>query len=120
VVTDRYHKRYAPQMKPCKYGHSKYWRDNPGKRCAYEAARRARKLHQRCTCCDRKAITAFYVQAQGLEVDHRQALALGGLHCLSNLKAETPADHKFKTAEWDAPLIATAKRLSITLKVTFT
>jgi len=87
---------------------AKHYAENPGKRAAKQRARTARKLGQICACCTPEQIRNFYVQAHaaGREVDHSLALARGGLHCLQNLVALTPAEHKFKTAEWDAPLIA--------------
>lgn len=87
-------------------------RKNPARGAAKVAVRRARKLKQTCGCCTSEQIAAFYERAheQNREVDHKLALALGGPHCLKNLEALTPADHKFKTVNWDAPLIASERR----------
>lgn len=69
--------------------------------------RRARRGAQRCSCCRPCEIARFYADAHalGLEVDHQVAIALGGKHCLKNLKALAPAEHAWKTKEWDMPLI---------------
>jgi hypothetical protein len=108
-------KRYRPpEHKVRRNAYSAKWqRENPGKHCSNQAARRARKLQQTCTCCNPKDVAALYTRAhaRGFEVDHKQALRLGGLHCLKNLEVLTPAAHKFKTANWDIPLVAAVRKL---------
>lgn len=80
---------------------------------AQSAIRRALKLQQVCHCCTALDIRRFYENApQGYEVDHKWPLALGGLHCVKNLEALTQEAHRMKTFGWDAPLIATARRIT--------
>lgn len=78
---------------------ARYAKD-PGRSQAKHAERRARKLSQACFCCTREQIAELYALATmlGDEVDHRVPLALGGLHCLSNLQVLTKAEHYLKTA----------------------
>jgi 5-methylcytosine-specific restriction endonuclease McrA len=78
-------------------------------RSSKKARRRARKLAQICRCCTTAQLLDVYRQAKGMEVDHIVPLALGGLHCCSNLQILTPAEHQLKTST-DIRLIATARR----------
>lgn len=82
-------------------------------RAAISARRRAMKLTQACSCCTTEDFKALYRTASFLkrEVDHRQPLVLGGLHCRSNLQLLTVQEHQLKTRE-DMVLIR-ARRLSI-------
>lgn len=109
------------------YNQKKYWSDPESARAALrlrentpagrargrrdEARRKARKLAQLCTCCAAHEFFAMYTQAQasGMEVDHRKALALGGLHCTKNLQLITPEDHLEKTRR-DLSEIAGSRR----------
>lgn len=80
-------------------------------RAAVQARRRARRVSQVCTCCTPAQIADIYIFAQMFEqeVDHKTALALGGLHCANNLQVLSPAEHSEKTIA-DRQLIARARR----------
>jgi len=78
----------------------KAWRErNLNKALAASYAYRARKRGQQCTCCTPDDFRAIYYAARltRKEVDHRRALALGGLHCCKNLQLLTVAQHRRKT-----------------------
>jgi 5-methylcytosine-specific restriction endonuclease McrA len=59
----------------------------------------ARKKGLLCACCASIDFKMIYAAAKILhaEVDHRIPLALGGLHCLTNLQILTIDEHKTKT-----------------------
>ncbi len=74
--------------------------NNPNKARAKYARRRARRRNQLCKCCAAIDINSIYVRCpRDCEVDHRIPLALGGLHCASNLQILTKKQHAQKTAE---------------------
>lgn len=88
------------------------WRTPEGKveRRAAASKRRAVELAQRCACCtDEQLEMAYWLCGDGVEVDHKIALALGGLHCVHNLQVLTVEQHKIKTRA-DAAAIARARR----------
>lgn len=78
---------------------TRYAKRYPEKHAAVEANRRARKFSGRCSCCSNAEIIEVYKQARLIdgEVDHTIPLALGGLHCIKNLKILTKLEHKEKT-----------------------
>jgi hypothetical protein len=73
---------------------------NLARYAAHENMRRARKLQQTCTCCTPEQFKELYAVAHalGCHVDHKEPLALGGLHCLRNLQLLTSEQHLAKTA----------------------
>jgi 5-methylcytosine-specific restriction endonuclease McrA len=86
-------KKYSEIVRRCK-------RKKPGLYRSIEAARKARKLMQRCVCCTDEQITEIFKQAalcDKAEVDHIVQLSLGGPHCVKNLQALTVEDHIEKT-----------------------
>lgn len=100
-------KKYSDIVRRCK-------RNNPGIYRAIEAAREARKLMQRCTCCSNAQISEIFKQAalcDKAEVDHKVQLSLGGSHCVKNLQALTVEDHIEKTKQ-DCALRAESRQLN--------
>jgi len=93
-----YYRKHAAEYKQ----RAVQWKkEHPGAVRANKAARRARLLKQRCTCCTAAEIQSVYDAAalcgDGANVDHITPLAVGGLHCVKNLQTLTVEDHKEKT-----------------------
>jgi len=64
------------------------------------AIRRARVRDQLCGCCSAEDFSLIYLLAslgeEEFEVDHMTPIALGGLHCTSNLQILTRKDNRVK------------------------
>lgn len=75
-------------------------KQNPGIKNAANARRRALRIGQNCKCCTDFEFREIYdfTRVVGMEVDHRIPLALGGLHCVSNLQVILPGLNQSKGA----------------------
>ena len=83
------------------------------------ARRRARKILARCKCCTQADIHALYARCpSGHEVDHEIPLAIGGKHCLRNMRILTAAEHNAKTAN-DNRNIAALRRVWAAMGIDF-
>jgi hypothetical protein len=116
-----YHARYRAEHSEEKVVYNAEWvRKNRGKHNAKCAKRRAQEKSQRCaqTCCTDEQINAPWIFAASylfrgkrlqLEVDHKTALNLGGLHCAKNLQLLSEVQHKAKNKS-DMKLMAQIRR----------
>lgn len=96
---------------------ARWCRENPEKHNAGNAQFRAQRVAQVCTCCTKKDLLVFYdTRWLGeFEVDHRVPLALGGLHCVRNLQALTPEQHRIKT-NLDVRIISQVRSKKLSLE----
>lgn len=61
---------------------------------------RTRRGAKECGCCNREAVTKFYLnRPEGYEIDHILPVYAGGLQCLKNLQYLTAKQHRLKTKE---------------------